>query len=117
VVDPVTGAVTDPATGGVIDPVNGGVIDPALGVVDPETGLVAGAPTCDPSTGIGCNQTAAPGQVAGAAAVGAVASTVIPETTPWDASIAFLVLVAALVLAAVIVPALAWRRFSGSVPT
>jgi hypothetical protein len=42
---------------------------------------------------------------------------VIPETTPWDASIAFVVLVILLVLAVVIVPAIAWRRFSGSVPT
>jgi hypothetical protein len=46
-----------------------------------------------------------------------VAATVIPETTPWDASIAFLVLVVILVLAVVIVPALAWRRFSGGVTT
>jgi phosphate ABC transporter phosphate-binding protein len=112
-----TGGVVDPATGAVSDPVTGLVIVPAgSGTVDPETGLVAGAPACDPSTGVGC---AATGQspTAGAAAVGAVASTVIPETTPWDASIAFVVLVILLVLAVVIVPAIAWRRFSGSVPT
>ena len=119
--DPATGSLIDPTTGSVIDPATGGVIDLAVGgFIDPETGLAVGAPTCDPSTGIGCVASAGPvgvGNAAAGVAVGAVSPTLIPETTPWDASIAFLVLVVVLVLAVVIVPALAWRRFSGSVTT
>ena len=83
----------------------------AGGFVDAETGLVVGAAGCDPSTGVGCVASAGPSPAAGAA-VGAVTATVIPETSPWDASIMFVLLVVALVLAVVIVPAIAWRHFS-----
>ena len=86
----------------------------------PATGnTVAAAAGCDIDTGANCavvDAAATPGAVASNAAIGPVTPTVLDQESGWGTSIALMVLVVLLTLALVLVPALAWGRFSQKEP-
>jgi hypothetical protein len=99
------------ADGTVVDAVTGQpVTDPLLaGNCDPDTGLCGGGVlTAD---GVPVANQAAAGAGTPAAA-GPVVATTLDPASGWNTSLAFVLLVIALLLALVLVPAFAWRRFT-----
>ncbi len=97
------------ADGVAVDAVTGQVVtDPlAAGNCDPDTGLCGGGALSANGGVPVANQAAA-----GAAAAGPIVATTLDPASGWNTSLAFVLLVVALLLALVLVPAFAWRRFT-----
>ncbi|MBI4932302.1 MAG: substrate-binding domain-containing protein, partial [Actinobacteria bacterium] len=121
---PAAGGGSTPAAGGGSTPAAGGGSTPAVdggsatgvptvdldgdGVLDPVAADVA---ACDPD--LGCVSAAGgPVPAGGNAAVGAITPTTLGLSTSQTTSMALIVLIAALVLALILGPALAWRYFA-----
>jgi hypothetical protein len=97
-----------PTGGGAVDTDGDGVAD---AVVD------ASGQTCDPTVA-DCAAVAsgAPSGQQTAVPVGAVLPTTLSQSSEWTSSFLLVLLVAALTVALVLVPALAWRYFSQKAP-
>jgi phosphate transport system substrate-binding protein len=114
-------------TGGAIDPSTGLPVEGAVGVVEGGTSVETAidpagagqAPAgCDPDTGVCSGGSGGVGGVpanqAAALAVGGVVPTVLSQSAGGGASLALVFVVGLLMVALVLAPALAWRKFAPS---
>ena len=81
----------------------------------PIVGGAAAPQNCDADTGV-CGVAAGVSTASAAAgsAVGPVTATTLGQSSAWGASLALILLVVALTLGLVLIPALAWRHFAGT---
>jgi hypothetical protein len=108
-------------TGGAIDPATGLPVEGAGGVLEGGTSVeTAIDPTsagqvpagCDPDTGVCGGSGGVPANQAATLAVGGVVSTVLSQSAGGGTSLALVFVVGLLLVALVLVPALAWRKFA-----
>ena len=112
-----TVAAGGPVLGGSVDPATRAVIDSSTGVVDPAIGGAAvaggtGTQGCDADTGVCPASVGNVSNSAAAATAGAITATTLGQGSNWGGSLGLRLLVIALTLCLVLVPALAWRHYA-----